>query len=174
LHLHFNKTHHNILFKMEEPLVNKSYQLEKFPGKGGWTFARIPEILQDKHAHFGWVRVRGSIDGVEIKNYHLMPMGNGSLFLPVKASIRKKIGKQEGDFVQIILFADNLPVEIPEELNICLQDEPTAYKTFLSYTQGEQKAFIDWIYSAKKEETKVTRIAKMFDLLSKKSTKLST
>ncbi len=26
-------------------------------------------------------------------------------------------------------------------------------------TEGEQKAFIDWIYTAKKEETKVERIA---------------
>ncbi|HYG01732.1 MAG TPA: DUF1905 domain-containing protein [Chryseosolibacter sp.] len=63
-----------------KPLVNKQYRLEKFPGKGGWTFARIPEIMQDKTKPFGWVKVRGSIDGVEFKKYHLMPMGNGNLF----------------------------------------------------------------------------------------------
>jgi hypothetical protein len=77
-----------VLKKPERPLVNKTYRLEKFPGKGGWTFARIPEILPDKKAHFGWVKVRGTIDGYEIRKYHLMPMGNGSLFLPVKAEIR--------------------------------------------------------------------------------------
>jgi hypothetical protein len=27
---------------MEKPLVNKEYLLEKFPGKGGWTYAAIP------------------------------------------------------------------------------------------------------------------------------------
>ena len=78
---------------MDKPLVNKSYLLERFQAKGGWTYAKIPEVLQDKHSPFGWVRVRGSIDNFEIKNYHLMPMGNGNLFLPVKAEIRKKIGK---------------------------------------------------------------------------------
>ena len=83
---------------MSEELVNKTYLLEKFQGKGAWTFAQIPEILQDKNAPFGWVRVRGTIDGFEIKGYHLMPMGNGKLFLPVKAEIRKKIKKQSGDF----------------------------------------------------------------------------
>lgn len=46
----------------EEPLVDKEYLLEKFPGKGGWTYALIPKILQDKHSHFGWVIVNGSID----------------------------------------------------------------------------------------------------------------
>jgi Domain of unknown function (DUF1905)/Bacteriocin-protection, YdeI or OmpD-Associated len=152
---------------MEKPLVNKKYLLEKFPGKGGWTYAAIPEMLQDKHAPFGWVRVRGFIDTVEIKNYHLMPMGNGKLFLPVKAAIRKKIGKKEGDHIQVILYADNLPTEIPEELQLCFLNEPTAYQIFLSYTNGEQKAFTDWIYSSKKEETRVERIAKMMIKLEK-------
>jgi hypothetical protein len=50
-----------------KPLINKNYTLEKFPGKGGWTFARIPEIVKDKKNAFGWVRVKGSIDGFEIK-----------------------------------------------------------------------------------------------------------
>ena len=76
-----------------EALVDNVYVLEKFPGKGGWTFARIPEISQDKKQPFGWKKVRGTIDGYEIRKYHLMPMGNGLLFLPVKAEIRKKIGK---------------------------------------------------------------------------------
>ena len=79
---------------MEKPLIDNEYLLEKFSGKGGWTYAAIPEIKPDKHAYFGWVRVRGSIDGYEIRAYHLMPMGNGKLFLPVKADIRKKIGKK--------------------------------------------------------------------------------
>ena len=145
---------------MEKPLVNNKYLLERFQAKGGWTYAAIPEIKPDKHATFGWVRVCGTIDNFEIKNCHLMPMGNGKLFLPVKADIRKKIGKKEGDYVQVVLYADNLPTEIPEELRACLLDEPAAYHSFLNYTNGEQKAFIEWIYAAKKEETKIERIAK--------------
>lgn len=142
-----------------KPLIDKNYKLEKFPGKGGWTFARIPEILQDPTRPFGWVKVRGFIDGVEIKKYNLMPMGDGKLFLPVKASIRKKIGKQEGDTIHVILYADNEPVEIPEEMLSCLQDEPTALTYFNSLSEREQKLYIDWIYSAKNEETKVERLA---------------
>lgn len=149
----------------EQPLTDKSYLLEKFPGKGGWTYAAIPEISPDKHAHFGWVRVKGSIDGYEIKGYHLMPMGNGLLFLPVRAEIRKKIKKQAGDWVQIILYADNTPQEAPEELVLCLQDEPAAYQAFLKCTDGEQKAVVDWIYSAKTDETKVERIVQTINKL---------
>lgn len=150
-----------------KPLVNKKYLLERFPGKGGWTFARIPEVLQDKKAHFGWVRVRGTIDGYEISKYHLMPMGNGSLFLPVKAEIRKKIKKKEGDKVHVILYPDNEPLEIPEEMLLCLQDEPTALKFFKSLTESEKKLYIQWIYSAKKEDTKVNRLVKTINRLVK-------
>jgi hypothetical protein len=143
---------------MPTPLVNKTYLLEKFQGKGGWTFAQIPEILPDKNAPFGWVRVRGSIDGFEIKGYHLMPMGNGKLFLPVKAEIRKKIKKQAGDSVHVILFEDNFPTEIPEELKACFLDVPGTFEKFQQLSDGEQKASIDWIYAAKTEDTKARRI----------------
>jgi Domain of unknown function (DUF1905)/Bacteriocin-protection, YdeI or OmpD-Associated len=152
----------------EKPLVNKKYLLQKYPGKGGWTYAAIPEILQDRHSPFGWVEVKGYIDGYEIKNYKLMPMGNGKLFLPVKADIRKKIGKKEGDWINVIIFSDNEPTEIPEEFLLCLKDDPVAYKTFLSYTDGQQKEFIDWIYSAKTENTKVERITETLRKLAKK------
>lgn len=97
-----------------------------------------------------------------------MPMGNGKLFFPVKAEIRKKINKQAGDWVHIILYADQSSPEIPEDLLICLKDEPDAYKNFLSYTEGEQKAYIDWINAAKKEDTKVKRIAATINKLLKK------
>lgn len=49
--------------KSGKPLVNKKYLLEKYPGKGGWTYAVIPEVLQNKKAPFGWVKVKGTIDG---------------------------------------------------------------------------------------------------------------
>ena len=55
---------------MEVPLVDKDYLLERTPGNGGWTYAPIPEVPQDTKAPFGWVKVKGSIDGVEIKKHH--------------------------------------------------------------------------------------------------------
>lgn len=157
----------SIIFNEMKPLIDKEYLLEKFPGKGGWTFARIPEVLQDKNSHFGWVKVRGSIDGFEISKYHLMPMGNGTLFLPVRAEIRKKIKKQEGDYVHVILYQDNEPLIAPEEMLLCLKEEPKALKFFNSLTDSEKKFYIEWIYSAKKEETKIERLAKSINRMQK-------
>lgn len=152
---------------MEKPIVNKIYLLEKFHGKGGWTFARILDISKDKKLPFGWKKVKGTIDGYEIKKYHLMSMGGGKLFLPVKAEIRKKIKKQEGDLVHILLYPDNDPLEVPEEMLLCLQDEPEALKFFNSLSESERKFYIQWVYSAKKEETKIDRLAKTINRLLK-------
>lgn len=148
--------------------MSKKFLLEKYPGKGGWTFARLPDIRPDKKSPFGWRKVRGTIDGFEIRKYHLMPMGNGDLFLPVKAEIRKAIKKHEGDYVHIVLFPDNEPMEVPEEMLLCLNDEPDALRFFNALTESEQRYYINWIYSAKKEETKIDRLAKAINRLLKK------
>ena len=147
-------------------LVDKDYLLQKYPGKGGWTFAAIPEITQDKHAWFGWVKVHGTIDSYEIKNYHLMPMGNGTLFLPVKAEIRKKIGKNEGDWVHVTLYSQDLPTVVADDFMLCLQDDAVALKNFQQLSENEQKKMTDWIYGVKNDNLKVERIALTIDKLS--------
>lgn len=148
-----------------EPLIDQDYLLQKMQGKGGWTYAAIPEITQDKNAYFGLQKVRGTIDDYEIANFHLMPMGNGVLFLPVKAEIRKKIGKNEGDWVHIKLFSQELPNVVPEDFLICLKDEPQAYKKFQLLSEIEQNAIIEWIYTAKRDDQKVERIVQSIDKL---------
>ena len=92
-------------------------------------------------------------------------MGDGKLMLAVKAEIRKKIGKQAGDKVHVILYPDDEPLEVPGELLLCLQDEPRAHEFFFSLTESERKFYIQWIYSAKREQTKTERMAKTIDRL---------
>ena len=84
-----------------------------------------------------------------------MPYGEGKLFLPIKTGIRKKIKKGEGDYVHVILYADEEPIEVPTEMLSCLEDEPRAEKFFISLSDGEKQNYINWIYSARQEETKV-------------------
>lgn len=145
-----------------EPLVDKDYLLDKFPGKGGWTYTLIPEIKPDPHAPFGWVKVRGTVDGVEISDYHLMPWygGSGLLFLSVKAALRKRIKKEAGDTVRIVLWRDDAPAEVPEELLACIADDPDAAAFFAVLSAGEQHQFSKWVYSAVTEKTRIERIAK--------------
>jgi len=150
---------------MNAPITDKIYLLEKFPGKGGWTFAQISEILPQKENPFGWVKVKGNIDGFEFSKYHLMPMGNGKLFLPVKAEIRKKIKKEAGDTVHVVLYLDQDPLEIPEDFMTCLKDEPLAFSFYNSLPQRQQEQYIKWIYASKSPEIKIQRMANAINRL---------
>jgi len=151
----------------EEPLVNDKFLLRKYPGKGGWTYTILPETVRKKKTPFGWIQVRGFIDGFELKAYRLMPMSSGTLFLPVRAEIRKKIRKKEGDWVHVVLYVDEAPIDIPEDLLLCMQDSEDAYSNFLKCTEIEQRAFIYQVCSPKKEETRIERIVKVLQMLEK-------
>ncbi|MFN3402577.1 MAG: DUF1905 domain-containing protein [Cytophagaceae bacterium] len=139
--------------------------LEKFSGKGGWTFARLPGVKTEKNTPFGWRKVKGFIDSYEIKQYHLMPFGNGELFLPVKAEIRKKIKKEAGEIVHVVIYEDNSPLETPQEFLICLKEDKKAFNFYNCLSDTEKKKYLDWIYSVKSEEAKVEKMAKAINNL---------
>lgn len=150
-----------------KPLVEGVFILKKYPGKGGWTYAEVPVVAPEKKNPFGWMKVKGSIDAFELKQYKLMPMGNGKLFLPVKAEIRKKIKKEEGDQVHVVLFADDSPVRLTPELAACLQlVNPKLIEVFAEMKEGQQKFHLDRIHAAKTEHTKDQRINRFIDVLS--------
>lgn len=153
----------------DKPLTDTCCLLQKFPGKGGWTYAVIPEIEPNRNNPFGWFKVRGFIDNFELIQHKLMPMGNGCLFLPVRAEIRKKIRKEAGDYVHVKLYPDESVFILPDEIIDCFKCETKdIFENFTALSEGQQKAYIDWVYKAKTEDTKAERIARMMTRLKKK------
>jgi Domain of unknown function (DUF1905)/Bacteriocin-protection, YdeI or OmpD-Associated len=151
----------------EQPIINQQFLIQKMPMKGGWSFVEFPNIPKQLKQPFGWVPVKGTIDGYEIKQFKLWTMASGNMFMPIKAEIRKKIKKGEGDWVHITLYYDDSPLVVPEEFLVCLLDSPKAYEIFQSMRETSQKHYIDWIYESKSMETRVNRIAKAIEKLEK-------
>jgi hypothetical protein len=146
-------------------------EIEKFDKMGektGWRYVFIPSDIAHllKPNFKKSYRIKGEIDALQIRGLAIIPMGEGNFILPLNAHIRKLLKKEEGATVVLHIEEDTaFKIEMPEDLEMCLLDEPHLMENFLKNAKSHQNYFIKWIDSAKTEPTRAKRIALTVDAM---------
>src|SRR5437868_3887889 len=131
-------------------MVHFTATIKKFSEQGektGWTYIIVPENIAQQmiSGNKKGFRVKGALDQYEFEKMSLLPFGNGDFILPLKATIRKAIGKAQGATVNVAMGVDENPIKPPTEFIECLADEPNALEYFNQLPMSHRNYFINYI-----------------------------
>lgn len=131
---------------------------------GTRTFIAIPfnpnDVWGVKQRH----HIRGSVNGHGVRG----SLGSdGTIyFLPLGAAWRRGCGLEAGAEVEVVLSPEGPQSEnLSSDVVSALDAEPQAKSFFESLATFYRNAYIKWIESAKRPETRTARINEMIELL---------
>jgi hypothetical protein len=137
-------------------------------GTGTWTYLVLPFDSSKEFATKSLVRVKGTVDGHPFRST-LLPTGGGGHFLVVKSEVRKAIVKEAGETVTVTIEPDSEPrsVLVPDDLMKAIERDTRASAAFEKMARSHQKAYVEWVEQAKRQETREDRIKRALVLISK-------
>ncbi len=111
------------------------------------------------------VKVLATFNGTEYRG-SIVRMGS-CYMLGLTQEIRKKIGKDFGDSIEVTIEKDEVErvIEIPSDLLEVLNNNPEANKTYEKLSYSGKKDYVTWITEAKRAETRQSRLEKAVTLL---------
>jgi Bacteriocin-protection, YdeI or OmpD-Associated/Domain of unknown function (DUF1905) len=134
-----------------------------------WTFLTLPKEASVKLPSRGMTSVEGSFNGLAFQAT-LQPDGQGGHWLKVDRKLREAAGAEAGDDVslEIAPVAEEPEPKVPADLRKALAAaHPKARAVWSDITPIARRDWIQWIESAKREETRLKRIENGCDMLAK-------
>ncbi|MBC5627704.1 DUF1905 domain-containing protein [Clostridium sp. NSJ-6] len=146
---------------------NFEAELKKVEGKEA-SYIEIPFDVEEEF-DVKRVKVKALFDGVEYRG-SIVKMGLPCYIIGVTKDIRNKISKTYGDTIKVVIEKDveDRNIEVPEKLNVMFNDNKDACEFYESLSYSQKKKYVEWINSAKKEETFDKRIKETIKKLTNK------
>ena len=135
------------------------------PRRGGYHYILIEPSIVDNVTKDSKPRLICTIDNHYEFQCGLSHMGDGNFYIILAASRLKKIGKGPGDSVTFSLRKDPNPLgaEIPEVMQVLLDQDDDLLKRFHSLTDGKKRGMIHYVSSTKNIDLQVKRTIFMLE-----------
>lgn len=133
------------------------------------AYIEFPYSVEEVFETKGQVKVKVDFEGYVYRG-SLVNMGLKLHCIGITQKIRKTIGKEPGDKINVKLERDTKPriVELPKDFEIELAQSQAAALFYKSLSYSRQKAYVTWITSAKKVETRKRRLDQSLQFLKDK------
>ena len=139
------------------------HQFGEMGEKTGWKYIEIPIDLADQlnPSVRKSYRVKGSLDAHKINGVAMIPMGGGVFIIPINATMRKALKKNEGAMLRVVLEVDKELYQLNKMLVGALELSEQASKSFYKMPRSHQNYYSKWIESAKLVGTQEKRIVQV-------------
>lgn len=140
-----------------------------FKAKLGGDTGEVPavEIPFDVKATYGSARpkVCVTVNGVTLRT--TVAVYGGVSYIGFRKEIRDAAGIEIGKTITVTIEPDTAPriVDVPADLQRALAKNAAARKMFESLSFSHRKEHAQWVASAKKEETRARRVARVIEML---------
>lgn len=136
------------------------------PDKVDSGYVEFPFDVFKEFGKRGQVKVKAYFDGFEYRG-SLVKMGTQCHIIGLNKQVREAINRKPGDMVQVVIVEDTekRTVEVPDDLRIALSEVEEALTAFDKLSFTHRREYVEWISSAKKQETRSARINKCIEML---------
>ncbi len=133
---------------------------------GSWARLQIPFNVEDTYGTKGRVPVRAMFGRTEFRT-SIFPNGDGTHYLMVNRDMQAAAGTGVNETVSITLWRDSVPDEpaVPRDLAAALAKNRAAGRTFAELPPSARREYVQWIESAKLEQTRAGRVTSAVKLL---------
>ncbi len=138
-------------FEFAAPVLRQSRGLR-------FHYLPLPDEVADALEREGVRRVIVDLNGFRVRRAVMNSVDAGR-HLVTGRSVLRDAGARLGDMVHVALWADPDPeaVELPEELEAALAQDPGAAARFETFTPGQRRSLALYVTQAKRTETRVKR-----------------
>ena len=132
----------------------------------------FPYDVEKEFGVKGQVKVKAFFDGQEYRG-SLVKMGHKCHWIGITQEMRKKVKKNPGDVIEVVITKDDEPriVEVPTDIAKVLKKNPAANSAFEKMSFSHKKEYVKWITDAKKPETREKRLNSLGEKILESRTK---